>query len=688
MNARKTSLFLALVSLGAVIFLAVTDLRRSSPGPLSAVHGSLERLSGRSGCAECHGGLLTSMTAACRDCHDEIAVQLDGRYGLHGALEPALAERCALCHGEHLGPGFASVNMQSFRNAGFESADKFDHARIGFEMSGKHLEIGCADCHTNAAKAVLAEGERRFLGLRRDCTSCHADVHKGEMHVTCVACHGQAKWNELASVGHERFLPLVGGHAGVSCRKCHEKDGERALEREGAPGRPLAPRACEECHESLHAPAFVDAVAKAEKLPRAQVCVRCHAEDQTSFRDPALASLRPQQHALSGFHLGAPHAEVACEKCHDPKLTDFARRYPGRGQDECAACHADPHGGQFANGPFSRGGCLECHERVRFEPNTFDLAKHAHSALPLEGAHAKGKCEDCHVKLADAPRRFRGTPDTCSACHDDAHAGYFGMRLAGLPLVAHGDCARCHTAESFTAVADFDHSEWTGFPVVGAHAQEQCAVCHVTRSAPDAHGRSFGTVEEHFGRFTGCVTCHADVHEGLFDAARLAQRVDGREGCARCHGASSFRALPWGFDHAQWTGFVLAGGHASTDCSSCHAQLRTPTATGRTWGAARGPGCADCHPDPHAGQFVVGDANDCARCHSAEKPAFLVFDHEKDARFRLGDAHSKLACSACHATVDLPEGGQAVRYRPLPVECVDCHGVREDVLMRRKRGGR
>jgi hypothetical protein len=689
MNARRTSLFLALVSLGAVLWVAITDARRTSPGPLSAVHGKLEKLQGRSGCAECHGGLLTSMTSACRECHTEIAEQLDGDHGLHGVLEGELGQRCALCHGEHLGPGFASVNLQSFRQAGFESAEKFEHARVGFAMSGKHLEIGCADCHLNAAKSVLGEGERRFLGLQQECTSCHKDPHKGAMHGACVACHGQSKWDVLASVGHERFLPLVGGHGGVECRKCHPKAGARALENEGAPGGKLEARSCEECHASPHAQNFVEQTARAENLPRAQVCVRCHAAEQTSFRDPALAQLTPPQHALSGFRLGLPHDKQSCAQCHDPKLKEFAARYPGRTQDQCASCHADVHRGQFATGPFARGGCLECHERERWTPHTFDLQKHARASLALEGAHAKLKCEECHVRLVDdGPRRFRATPDTCSACHADAHQGFFDLRAAGLPLVAHGDCARCHGVQSFADVASFDHGQWTGFGIAGAHAQAECAVCHPAREQPDERKRSFGTVQEHFGRFEGCNTCHADAHAGQFDTARLPVRLDGRTGCARCHGESSFRALPFGFDHALWTGFALAGGHQSTDCSSCHAPLRQPTQEGRSWGRARGPACADCHPDPHAGQFQVEGRNDCTRCHAAAQPKFLAFDHERDARFALGEAHAKLACSACHASVAVETGVETVRYRPLPIECVDCHGVREDVLLRRRRGGK
>jgi hypothetical protein len=76
----------------------------------------------------------------------------------------------------------------------------------------------------------------------------------------------------------------------------------------------------------------------------------------------------------------------------------------------------------------------------------------------------------------------------------------------------------------------------------------------------------------------------------------------------------------------------------------------------------------------------------------------LVFRHDRDSRFKLGDAHADLACSACHLPDALEgpaaaakSGGAAlpdavVRYRPLAMQCVDCHGAQEGPL--RKRGRR
>jgi len=61
----------------------------------------------------------------------------------------------------------------------------------------------------------------------------------------------------------------------------------------------------------------------------------------------------------------------------------------------------------------------------------------------------------------------------------------------------------------------------------------------------------------------------------------------------------------------------------------------------------------------------------------------LSFDHERDARFALGEAHSGLACAACHHTERKGELA-FVRYSPLGTECADCHGSNAEVLLRRQ----
>jgi hypothetical protein len=146
--------------------------------------------------------------------------------------------------------------------------------------------------------------------------------------------------------------------------------------------------------------------------------------------------------------------------------------------------------------------------------------------------------------------------------------------------------------------------------------------------------------------------------------------VEGRVGCARCHDQQSFVAgAREEFDHVLWTGFALEGGHAEVSCEDCHV-----SPTQHSLGRTKGKTCAACHDDPHVGQFGSQAENRCERCHQSPG-AFseLAFDHQRDSRFVLDEFHSTLDCVKCHQPWPLSGGGEAVRYKPLGVECSDCH---------------
>ena len=161
------SLWLALLSSLAVFGLVAKNLDRASPGSLALVHEREDDLSSRTGCAGCHGGNGVSMAQACRECHADVAAQIDAGAGLHGSLDPRVAQGCSLCHSEHHGKRSALVNARSFALAGVSDVLAFDHVLVGFPMSGKHLELECAECHALANEKVLEKGERRYFGLAR-----------------------------------------------------------------------------------------------------------------------------------------------------------------------------------------------------------------------------------------------------------------------------------------------------------------------------------------------------------------------------------------------------------------------------------------------------------------------------------------------------------------------------------------
>ncbi len=691
MNMQNPRVWLAFFSGSFVFMLALQDVGKISPGELSSVHGRIEELADRDGCALCHGGGSVSMGASCLECHEAIDLQLDDESGLHGQLGRAVADGCALCHSEHNGEGFSLINARSFALAGSPDPDSFDHGLVGFDMHGKHLELGCVECHENADVVTLDEGAVRFLGLSKSCSECHEDPHEGRMTRSCAECHGQETFQDFKEFIHDERFPLVDGHADVSCLQCHESDLDHSVEILDSATEQTRVRACDDCHESPHDVNFLERVSRLagpSETGMVGECTTCHLVEHEGFRDIGL-EITPEYHASSGFSLAPPHNDLSCAECHSESETTFAGRYPGRAPEDCAQCHEDPHAGQFEDGPFE-SGCLACHDRLAFEPHKFTAERHARTRLDLSGGHEDLDCSACHEEPAPgAVRVFADTEHRCEACHEDGHDGFFASFAVGLEPNDAGECARCHTSEAFSEVprSRFDHAFWTGFEVQGAHAQNSCESCHPSSLEADESGRTFGHATETFGRITGCATCHQDPHQGQFDRPEAPHEVDGRAGCARCHVETSFRSLELGFDHELWTGFGLEGTHAEISCSECHSPFASARPNGRTFARALGTNCADCHGFPHAGQFSIDGETSCVRCHDATARGFedLLFNHDTDSRFPLEDAHRTLACSDCHRPWKLGEGLEVVRYRPLGLECADCHGSSEGGKARRKR---
>jgi hypothetical protein len=673
-NRVRTGLLVGIVSAIGVLLLAIGASERKSPGRVSTVHGRIADIDGGEECSACHGGWFGNMRGACAKCHEDIAAQVADHRGLHGQVAPELVADCATCHGEHHGDDFRLVNPLAFSLAGVADASKFDHGLVGFHLDGVHLTLACKQCHRQADAELLPEGQKRFLGLQQDCASCHADPHGGRMQVGCAVCHDQTSFADRLVPEHETWLSLLGAHAEVDCRACHQSGSEHALE-SLRPGSHQRARVCGDCHATPHSERFLAGNGAAIGKTAAASCGECHPLDLPKFTDLRVA-VTAEQHAHGGFPLAAPHDTVACAGCHTPAVS-YPERHPGRGPRECNACHEDPHGGQFSAVTFANG-CVDCHAATHFAPTAFDRELHERTSLPLDGRHSEIDCHDCHTDPGDdGPRKFHGTPNRCEQCHADAHAGAFAAALPKLAANPRGTCAVCHRTDAFASVdhARFDHADRTGFAITGAHAQIDCTDCHAPTANADATGRRFGRIERHGDGFAGCVTCHRDPHEGIFDGQQAPAAVDGRAGCERCHDTASFRALPFGFEHATFTGWPLLGAHGKLDCSACHERLAQPSASGRSWGRARGRDCVDCHKDPHQGQFERLGRSDCSRCHkSATTFATLSFRHNLDSSFPLGEAHEKVACAGCHKPEAI-HGVTAVRYRPLPMECVDCHGT-------------
>ena len=736
-SARNLLGLLSLLAVVALVLLDVED--GGGPGPLSPPHAALDELAGARGCEACHGVGEQTLAMACSGCHEAIGAELADGGGFHGQLEDAAAcGAChGEHHGDDLAlvdarafavAGFASQESYDHRGLGFglrgahdglacadchEQADArfaegprflgasqacaschesphpaelegrctdchdqttpfaeaatFEHASA-FPLSGVHAGLDCAACHRagettdweRAAVASLAGSAPEA----RACSACHESPHGPELLAAegdCSRCHG----TELAAFAEPDPAParalhdalgmaLEGAHASLECASCHEPAAPFAQRYPGREGS-----SCATCHADPHGGQFLSA----SGAP--QACADCHGTD--AFVPSTFDRAR---HGLLALPLDGAHAAAACADCHLAPTEGAPVTFAGL-ESACEGCHTDPHGGLFAALVGGGSDCASCHGSATTftEVLAFD---HAATGHPLTGAHQAAACESCHAPGADrrlgpVAARFPGDPGRCVTCHEDPHGDAFSGQAADP-----ADCAACHGTESFRTVQDFEHA-LTGFVLRGAHEGAACEACHGEGAAA---GRRLGRVADHFpGDASSCATCHTDPHGGLFDRPELARSTALGTGCARCHGEASFTGASEGFDHGAWTGWALEGAHAETSCAGCHEPLAAPDLLGRRSAPALGTACADCHDDPHLGQFAPapGEPTDCRRCHDTDAFRVVDFDHATMTRFPLDATHAGLACGSCHQPWPTRSGREVVRYRPLGRTCGDCH---------------
>jgi thioredoxin reductase/Pyruvate/2-oxoacid:ferredoxin oxidoreductase delta subunit len=367
--------------------------------PLTGKHASVD-------CASCHrpaalfSGHATRPPAAavlrfspephgsCADCHRDPHA---------GRMGPA----CARCH--------TTATFTAIRPGGF------DHERTRYPLRGAHARVACARCHD-----AKPGGARPPFDT---CGACHADAHAGSatrrgQAADCAACHGVASFRPSTFKVEEHAttaFPLAGRHETVPCTRCHGRgSGAAARARLGSAAVELRPAhgACADCHPDAHGGQLA---AREDK----GACESCH--QVQGFRPSLIGS---RDHERFAFRLEGRHAAADCRACHAPAREPF--RF-ALGQPACVACHADPHGGQFA-AQQEAGSCGACHDAHAFvPPRGFD---HGRTGFRLEGAHAQVACADCHVTVRDEKGRrvprYAGTPRECAACHAAAPGGSGG----------------------------------------------------------------------------------------------------------------------------------------------------------------------------------------------------------------------------------------------------------------------
>jgi hypothetical protein len=526
MGIRKVAI--TVVGLGLALYARQTAAQ-ISPGELSAPHAKVE---GSQNCLKCHDPRKGVSPEKCLECHPALRGRIQAGQGLHARAE---YRPCETCHVEHHG---RDVDLVWWGDKGRES---FDHQLTGYPLEGKHASLQCASCHSPRLGAS-------YLGLKRTCTPCHADPHRGQFgSSTCESCHGQQAWKPARFDHSQTAYPLTGLHAAVACDKCHPS--VKGPGGESRKFKGIAFDSCARCHRDAHQ----------GKL--GVNCTQCHSTAGWRRYDA-----KAFDHSRTAYPLAGRHAAVACGKCH----------LPGRPMrfkhDQCSDCHADTHRGQLARRA-DKGRCDVCHTVEAFSPARYGPEEHKTSAYPLAGAHLAVPCDACHRRDARKVMRLRFATTRCVDCHKDPHKGELDR------YAPKAGCESCHKVDSWRAVT-FDHSR-THFALTGGHLKAACSACHKKpESGPEAGRMKLA------GLPLSCAGCHRDVH------ARQLADAKGVTACERCHETESWKAAR--FAHDRDSTYPLQGAHARVACGGCHKAEGSGSARFVRY-KPLGKDCKDCH---------------------------------------------------------------------------------------------
>lgn len=490
-----------------LLFVATFALKSQiSPGDLSDAHAHLE---GVNNCTKCHAAGNKVTNDNCLSCHPSIKASQTNRKGYHASSE-VMGKNCYSCHNEHHGRKFRLVN---FNKTGF------DHRKTGFELQGAHAKQACIACHKSNKKNT-------WLGLNKNCVTCHNDYHQGKMSSNCLECHNFTSFKESKPFDHSKTrFPLLGKHKALSCKQCHKQVVVNGKTKQNFAGLKYAN--CNACHQDAHENRF------------GQDCKKCHTE--TSFH--TLKTNATFDHDKTNFKLLGKHRNLECKQCHTSG--DWMKPLK---HGLCSDCHKDLiHKGEFAKNGKSPD-CSQCHTNDGFDVSTFNVERHQSTAFKLTGSHLATACNSCHYKTGSW--HFKNIGSNCVDCHKEEHKG-----LISSEFYDPSKCTTCHNDSSWNTI-EFDHTR-TGFTLEGKHAEATCKQCHYRRNKA-------GQIEQKFAETSPeCVSCHRDRHAGQFD-------VNGQTNCARCHESTHWKVTK--FDHST-SRFKLDGAHLNVACSECHKRV-------------------------------------------------------------------------------------------------------------------
>lgn len=217
-------------------------------------------------CAQCHlphgaDRTLRPVPATVAAVRVSAPLPQPGRTGTPVALDiqyRAVPTSCVSCHRDvHLGQeGTACESCHTLAQPKF-ALPSFVHAKTAFALTGKHETTACALCHKpETAPFPAGRGTAvRYKGVGRECRSCHADIHLGQVDAKCETCHTTRAF-AIEKYRHRNARTLagffVGDHATATCQACHKPATGPFPAGRGTAVRFKVDTTCVNCHTDVH----------------------------------------------------------------------------------------------------------------------------------------------------------------------------------------------------------------------------------------------------------------------------------------------------------------------------------------------------------------------------------------------------------------------------------------------------
>ena len=419
--------------------------------------------------------------------------------------------------------------------------------------------------------------------------------HGKEFKLDCAACHTSQTWKvakaNMTFDHNTTHFKLTGQHVNTDCINCHKTLVFIEAKTE-----------CSACHIDMH------------QNTLGPDCFRCH-----DTKEWIIKNIIPM-HQMSRFPLLGNHAVLDCSACHK---SASSLKYEPLGV-ECIDCHRKDYQATVAPNHQQNGyptNCIECHDVIA---NNWTKTNFNHGLFPLTGGH-NITCAECHKSGS-----YQKISSECVSCHQVQYNNAKGHVASKFST----DCRTCHNSTNWLG-ANFNHST-TIFPLTGAHATVDCALCHATG---------------YVGTPADCNSCHQTNYTSAQAPSHTKAGIS--VDCKTCHTTAVWQ--PSTFNHSI-TVFPLTGAHATiVQCSDCH--------LGNTTSAK--PDCISCHQvqfNSAKGHVASKFPTDCKICHNMNNWLGSSFNHNTTI-FPLTGAHATVDCTLCHTT----------GYVGTPTDCNSCH---------------